>query len=93
VEFLVEVTLTVPEGVAEERVAELRAAEADRVRGLAEAGHLLRLWRPQGPGWRNIGLWSAADEPELHRVLASLPLHPWMTVLVRPLDPHPNDPT
>jgi muconolactone D-isomerase len=26
------------------------------------------------------------------RVLASLPLHVWMTVEIIPLQPHPNDP-
>jgi muconolactone D-isomerase len=65
---------------------------------LAKAGHLVRLWRPPlGPGgWRSIGLFRAAadddDEAELQEVLASLPLHIWMKVIITPLTPHPNDP-
>ena len=34
----------------------------------------------------------AADEAELHKILASLPLHIWMKVTITPLTPHPNDP-
>ena len=66
----------------------MRAAE------LANAGHLVRLWRPPlGPGeWRSIGLFQAADETELRQVLDSLPLHIWMKVTITPLTPHPNDP-
>jgi muconolactone D-isomerase len=42
--------------------------------------------------WRTWGLFRAADEAELRSVLASMPLHKWMTVGVTPLTPHPNDP-
>ncbi|WP_380282749.1 muconolactone Delta-isomerase family protein [Kitasatospora purpeofusca] len=91
-EYLVEITTAVPDGTAPEEVARRRAAEAARARELAAAGHLARLWRPVGEQ-RSIGLWRAADEAELHeKVLGTLPLRPWMTVTVTPLEPHPNDP-
>jgi muconolactone D-isomerase len=91
-EFLTEVTIVVPDGTSQDVVDELKKAEGHRARELAEEGHLLRLWRPPGPGWRNIGLWRAADETALSATLATLPLHPWMAVGVRALEPHPNDP-
>ncbi|RGD55935.1 muconolactone delta-isomerase [Kitasatospora xanthocidica] len=91
-EFLVEITTSVPEGTAEEEVDRRRAAEAVRARELAATGHLARLWRPVGER-RSIGVWRAADEAQLRaEVLGSLPLRPWMTVVVTPLEPHPNDP-
>lgn len=91
-EFLVEITTAIPEGTAEEEVARRRAAEAVRARELAAAGRLARLWRPVGER-RSIGVWRAADEAELRaEVLGSLPLWPWMTAVVTPLEPHPNDP-
>ncbi|MFE6495650.1 muconolactone Delta-isomerase family protein, partial [Streptomyces sp. NPDC057747] len=41
----------------------------------------------------SIGIWRAADEAELRTdVLGTLPLWPWMTAVVTPLEPHPNDP-
>lgn len=93
-EYLTDLVTTVPEGTSPAEVDELRGAEGVRAAELAKAGHLIRLWRPPlGPGeWRSIGLFRAADEVELHEILASLPLHIWMKVTITPLIPHPNDP-
>jgi muconolactone D-isomerase len=91
-EFLVEMTTTVPEGTDPAEVGRRRAAEAVRAKELAATGHLFRLWRPVGE-LRSLGIWRATDEAELHeKVLGSLPLRPWMTAVVTPLEPHPNDP-
>ncbi|RRQ77350.1 muconolactone delta-isomerase [Streptomyces griseofuscus] len=91
-EFLVEITTSVPAAVTEEQVTERRAAEAVRARELAATGHLARLWRPVGEK-RSIGVWRADDEAELReKVLGTLPLRPWMSLTVTPLESHPNDP-
>lgn len=91
-EFLVELTTTVPEGTDQAEVDRIRAAEAVRAGELAAQGHLFRLWRPVGE-LRSIGVWRAEDETELReKVLGSLPLWPWMTAVVTPLQSHPNDP-
>lgn len=91
-EFLVEITTTIPEGTSQDEVDRRRAAEAVHARELAGTGHLARLWRPVGE-LRSIGVWRAADEEELYgKVLGSLPLRPWMTFAVTPLEAHPNDP-
>jgi muconolactone D-isomerase len=91
-EFLVEITTVIPDGTAHAEVDALRAAEAVRAKELAATGHLGRLWRPVGE-MRSIGLWRADSEADLHTsVLDTLPLRPWMTVAVTPLEPHPNDP-
>ncbi|MER6438945.1 muconolactone Delta-isomerase family protein [Streptomyces sp. NPDC001185] len=91
-EYLVELTTTVPEGTEQTEVDRRRAAESARARELAAQGRLLRLWRPVGE-LRSIGIWRAEDETELlAEVLGSLPLWPWMTAVVTPLQSHPNDP-
>ncbi|MEY9836673.1 muconolactone Delta-isomerase family protein [Streptacidiphilus sp. EB103A] len=91
-EFLVELTTTVPEGTDQAEVDRRRAAEAVRAKELAATGHLFRLWRPVGE-LRSLGIWRATDEAELHeKVLGGLPLRPWMTAVVTPLESHPNDP-
>ncbi|MFF0014092.1 muconolactone Delta-isomerase family protein [Streptomyces sp. NPDC005374] len=91
-EFLVEITTTVPEDTGQDEVDRRRAAESVRAAELASEGHLARLWRPVGE-LRSIGLWRAADEEELQeKVLGTLPLRPWMTLKVTPLQSHPNDP-
>ncbi|MEU6658722.1 muconolactone Delta-isomerase family protein [Streptomyces sp. NPDC046821] len=91
-DFLVEITTKVPQGVSAEEVERRRAAETVRARELATAGRLFRLWRPVGDT-RSVGIWRAEDEEQLRTdVLGTLPLWPWMTAVVTPLEPHPNDP-
>jgi muconolactone D-isomerase len=91
-EFLVEITTTIPEGTDPAEVDRRRAAEAVRARELAAAGHLFRLWRPEGE-LRSIGVWRADSEEQLHeKVLGTLPLRPWMSLTVTALVSHPNDP-
>jgi muconolactone delta-isomerase len=94
VEYLVTMTTHVPEGTADEAVADVRARETAHTRELAAQRHVLRLWRPPlAPGeWRTLGLFAAADGDELERVLASMPLRVWRTDEVTVLGPHPNDP-
>lgn len=93
-EFLTTLTTNVPHGTPESTVDSTKDREAIRAAELAQMGHLLRLWRPPTePGeWRTVGLWSADTEADLNEILASLPLHVWMTVEITPLNPHPNDP-
>ena len=93
-EFLTSLTITVPAGVADHVVHELKTQEAVRAGELAADGRLVRLWKPPNPPgqWRTWGVWGARDKAELTATLESLPLHPWMTIVTTPLTPHPNDP-
>jgi muconolactone D-isomerase len=93
-EYIVDMVTMVPEKTSSLKVDEIRAAEAVRAAELSREGHLIRLWRPPlGPGeWRSIGLFKAANEADLHKILDSLPLYIWMKVTITPLTPHPNDP-
>ena len=61
---------------------------------LANAGHLIRLWRlPGGPGEaKAIGVYRADSQPQLDGLLRALPLYEWLKITVTPLAPHPNDP-
>ena len=91
-EFLVEITTHIPEGTDAAEVDRLRSAEAVRAGELAAAGHLVRLWRPVDE-LRSIGLWRADDEAALYeKVLGTLPLRSWMTLMVTPVESHANDP-
>lgn len=93
-EFITSLITVVPEDTPEETEADTRAREATRAAQLARQGHLLRLWLAPLPSGqpRTLGLWRASTEEELRQVLAPLPLHPWMTVEITSLSPHPNDP-
>jgi muconolactone delta-isomerase len=93
-EYLVNMTTHVPDGTADETVADVKEREAAHSRELAAQGRLLRLWRPPlQPGeWRSIGLFAAADSTQLEETLASMPLRVWRNDEVTPLSPHSNDP-
>lgn len=93
-EFLTNMMTHVPDGIDDHTVEETRSREAIRSAELARQGHLLRLWKPPVvPGeWRTLGLWQADDEQQLAAIMSTMPLHPWMTVEVTPLVPHPSDP-
>ena len=91
-EFLTEALIEPPTGTPREEVDRRVAAEGERAAELAASGRLLRAWRPEAEGWRNILLWQADDEAALAVLIDSLPLREWMTVQVRPLREHPSDP-
>ena len=93
-EYLIDFTIDIPDGTPATDVDQRSQAEADRVGVLATEGHVLRVWRPTPEDGRRraIGLYRADDEAELNAILESLPLYPWMTINVRALAPHPNDP-
>ena len=90
-EFLVEIETKWPPDGDPDRRAKLGSAESARAKELAAQGILKKLWRIPGT-WRNVGLWEAPDATALHEALSSLPLFPWLTITVRPLAQHPNDP-
>lgn len=89
-EYLVEIVIDTGD-LDPATVDGLRAAEAERARELFARGSIISLWRVPGR-WANLGLWRAPNEPRLMELLDSLPLRPYMSVQVRPLEPHPSDP-
>jgi muconolactone D-isomerase len=89
-EFLVRIDLEATD-VEESALSDLRAREEARASELAFSGHLVRLWRVPNR-WANVGVWRAHDEAELLQTLRTLPLHPYMTISIERLDPHPSDP-
>ena len=92
-DYLVDFTITVPEGTPASEV-EQRTGEVTRVAELAAQGHALRVWKPLPNDGRSraVGLYRAADDTELQAILESLPLRAWMEISVRALAEHPNDP-
>ena len=87
-EFLVEIEVSLPPDMEEERRAALLAAELERGRELRRTGAIARIWRVPG-ALRNVGVWEAADATELHALIASLPAFPWLRAEVTPLALHP----
>jgi len=91
-EFLVRIDVDLSADMTEARRRELLDAEAERGRELLASGALRRIWRVPGRS-SNVSLYAAADATELHALLTSLPLWPWMDVHVEALAIHPLEAT
>ena len=66
------------------------ARENDRAMELMKANKLRRIWRIVGQV-ANFSVWEADSLEELHANVGSLPLYPYMKVIVTPLIQHPVD--
>jgi len=93
-EFFTTFVAAIPDGTPALVVDDARAGEARRTRELAEQGHLIRLWLLAAwpDGSHALGLWRAQDAAHMRAILDSLPMAPWLTEEITPLDPHPSDP-
>jgi muconolactone delta-isomerase len=93
-EFLVEFSVTVPQGTQDAEVKKREQGEAAAAADLVRGGHLVRLWKSSAPpgASRAVGLYRAPNEEQLDGLLGALPMNSWMEIAVTPLEPHPNDP-
>lgn len=90
-EFLVNIKINWPIDMDPKVKEEIVREEQQLAGELASKGILVRMWRV--PGRReNWGLWNARDTTDLHDIISSLPVFPYMDVTVRPLAIHPVDP-
>jgi muconolactone delta-isomerase len=93
-DYLIEFVITIPDDAPPAEIEQRLAGETTRVAELAAQGHALRVWKPLPEDGRRraLGLYRAASDEELDAILDSLPLRPWMELLVTALAEHPNDP-
>ena len=69
--------------------AELLGRERDRAIELQKAGAWPGLWRIVGE-YANISIFDVPTNDDLHEILSSLPLFPYMKIHVTPLATHPS---
>lgn len=90
-EFLVKVEQHIAPDADAETMSAVKAAEFERATELVDAGTLTRVWRI--PGRRALYCLYDVDGPdELHDVLSTLPLFPWLDIEVTALAGHRLDP-
>jgi muconolactone D-isomerase len=87
--FHVTMTVRIPRDVDAATVARLQAQEHERSSDLQRQGKWLHLWRVVGK-WSNVSIFQVEDPAELHAILESLPLYPYMEVEVTALCRHPG---
>jgi len=87
VEYLLEIEVRLPASM--DNAERARLIEGERVRGreLAAQGVIRAIWRVPGR-FANRAIWSAPDATVLHDAITSLPLWPYLDVVVTPLATH-----
>jgi muconolactone D-isomerase len=86
--FQVHITIRIPHNADKEEIKELSAAEGQLAKKLQRKGKWRHLWRVAGK-WANISIFDVKDAEELHNILCSLPLFPYMELEILALCRHP----
>lgn len=87
--FHVHIDVQVPHGIDPEKLKELSEREHERAKELQLQGKWIHLWRVAGK-YSNVSILEVADPAELHDILNSLPLYPFMQIEVTALCKHPG---
>ena len=87
--FMVRMDVHVPHHLSAPEFETLKTTEKARAEELQRAGKWLHLWRIAGQ-YANISVFDVADAGELHDIMTSLPLFPFMTTEVTALCRHPS---
>ena len=87
--FHVEIEVRIPPQVDRETIERLAKLEHERAAELQKAGKWKHLWRITGR-FANVSIFEVDSNDELHSILESLPLYPYMVTEVTALSRHPG---
>ncbi|MCW0424083.1 MULTISPECIES: muconolactone Delta-isomerase [Xanthomonas] len=87
--FHVSMEVNLPGDMPTERAEQLKRDEKARFQQLQRSGQWRHIWRVVGQ-YANVSIFDVADNAELHALLLSLPLFPYMRIAVTPLCRHPS---
>lgn len=87
--FQVRMDVQIPATIATETVEQLKKTERERAQELQRSGKWRHLWRIAGQ-YANVSIFDVSGNEELHDLLSTLPLFPFMRIEVTPLCRHPS---
>lgn len=87
--YMVHMQVNVPDTLPKAEADRLKDQEKAYAQKLQHDGTWRHLWRIAGK-YANYSVFDAAGNDELHDILSSLPLYPYMTISVTPLAQHPS---
>jgi muconolactone D-isomerase len=87
--FHVRMDVDIPLNTSEDLVSRLKADEKERFQQLQRTGKWRHIWRVVGH-YANISIFDVESTMELHELLITLPLFPYMRLAVTPLCRHPS---
>jgi muconolactone D-isomerase len=87
--FHVRMNVNLPQTMPAEQAAQLKQDEKALAGRLQDQGKWRHLWRIAGQ-YANVSIFDVGSVDELHTLLTSLPLFPYMQIEVMPLCRHPS---
>ncbi|WP_219116908.1 muconolactone Delta-isomerase [Janthinobacterium sp. UMAB-56] len=87
--FHVRMNVNLPLCMPAEQAAQLKQTEKELAQRLQHEGKWRHLWRIAGQ-YANVSVFDVDSVDELHTLLTSLPLFPYMQIDVMPLCRHPS---
>jgi muconolactone D-isomerase len=87
--FHVKMEVNLPPSMPEAEAAELKKIEKAKAQALQDQGKWRHLWRITGQ-YSNISIFDVENNDELHSIISTLPLFPYMQIEVMPLCRHPS---
>ena len=87
--FHVRMNVNLPLNMSAEQAAQLKQTEKELAQRLQHEGKWRHQWRIAGQ-YANVSVFDVDSVDELHNLLTSLPLFPYMQIDVMPLCRHPS---
>ena len=87
--FHVRMDVALPHDMPPEKAGELKRVEKARAAELQQSGTWRHLWRIAGQ-YSNISIFDVESNDQLHDILSTLPLFPFMRIEVMALLRHPS---
>lgn len=87
--FHVRMDVNIPYDLDPIRADELKRTERERAQSLQKQGKWRHLWRISGR-YSNVSIFDVESPQELHDIISTLPLFPFMDIVVTPLCRHPS---
>lgn len=86
-QFMAKIVLHLPGDWSKEKLEEMNLTERARSLQFVREGRLKRIYRIVGMR-ANFSIWEADTLEDLHAILTSLPLHPYMDIEIYPIIRH-----
>ena len=87
--YLVRMQVNMPPDMPKDQADKIKLEEKLYAQQLQREGKWPHLWRVVGR-YANVSVFDAKDNDELHTLLSSLPMYPYMDIEVTPLAKHPS---
>jgi muconolactone D-isomerase len=87
--FHVRMNVRLPHDMPVDKADALKKIERERAHELQRSGKWRHLWRIAGQ-YANVSIFDVSGAQELHDILSTLPLFPFMEIEVSPLCRHPS---